>query len=344
MKKLFISILLCFTLFQSFHYAQSVFGGFRVEQNFLGSNSLSNNRSSASFEPGLNLGLKIGEDFSLEGRWGVLLSDDLSGMQYGLYAKENILKDYIYLMGGISLLSSSGDAHGTLIYEESFSGTHTMLGGGIGFNASDNFAVELQYNKVLDEKFGFSSFWDMNGQPRIEYWKVYSIIKLGLAYNFSFTPKPGKEETVLGKAGATEESAVETAAKRRHIFLAGGTGFPDLINTQLGYQVLDFLSIAGVLNWDVYSRPEFKKFTGGLKLTGYFSGMAFNNISLEFSKHMENFFSGDSKGPIVLTLGNDNVSSRFLNFFWAAGMLMWYENGNIEGASPIFRIGTNFNF
>ncbi|HEX2867237.1 MAG TPA: hypothetical protein VHO03_09360 [Ignavibacteriales bacterium] len=322
----------------------SLFLGFGLGGNIMSGNNIPSYISTFNLEPGLNLGLNLNKNFALEGRFGIALSEDLGGMEYGLFAKGNILQDFLYAIGGINFLNSFESSHGTLIYEENNGGTHTMLGGGIGIHSPDGFFLELQYFKNLNEEFGRSSNLS-SLQPQTSYWTVGSIVKVSLGYNFSLTSKSGQEKTagvekpVIEKK-EPEESAVEIVPGRRHLFLAGGTGFPELLDAQLGYQIMDNLSVAGILNYSVFQDPEFKNFTAGLKLTGYFAKSGFNNVSLEYSKQVEHLFTGNDGGPVTLTAGNDNMfSDRHFHFVWAAGLMAWADM-----VLPVFKLGTNFNF
>lgn len=337
MKRSLVLLLFCFTLFQGFSYAQNIYGGIRLEPNFLVTD-LSVHQAPFNLEPAISLGIKLSDKFSLEGRWGLLFAGDFSGEQYGLYARGNILQDNFYALGGINFHSYFGyqGQDGTGRDE-----LHTLLGAGIGFNATEKFSVELHYYKTLNEKFFRSYYLDENMERQTDYQKLYHIIKLSLGYNFNLTSTPGKEKSTIEK----EESAVETLKEKRHLFLAGGTGYPDLLHTQLGYQILDYLSVAGVLNWNVYSNPKLKEFSAGLKLTGYFSGPGFNNVSVEYSRELDNFFSSSKEGITVMTVGGDNIiPDRYFHFFWAAGLMTSNSNGSFRGGFPVFKVGTNLNF
>lgn len=321
-----------------------LFLGFGLGGNIMSGNNIPSYISTFNLAPAINLGLHLNKVFAVEGRFGVVLSEDLGGMEYGFFAKGNIFQDFLYAIGGINFLNSFSSSHGTLIYEENYGGTHTMLGGGIGIHSPDDFFLELQYFKNLNEEFGRSSNLS-SLQPQTSYWTVGSIVKVSLGYNFSLTSgkqegmNTGVEKPVIEKK-ETVESAVEIAPGRRHLFLAGGSGFPELLNTQLGYQIMDQLSVAGILGWSLFERPEFKKFTAGIKLTGYFSKTGFNNVSLEYSKQLEHFFTGNDGGPVTLTVGNDNIfSDRHFHFVWAAGLIAWADM-----VLPVIKIGTNLNF
>lgn len=350
MKKSLALILLCVTFFPGLAQAQPrVYLGFGLGTNVIMGKNLPAYQEPYSVGPALNLGLKLNKNFSLESRWGVLFTEELGGSEIGFYAKGDILQDFLYAVGGINYLNSSGKEHGNLINEQSYEEFHGMLGGGFGIHSPDDFFLEVQYFKTLNDKFGATSFLDANMQPVVRYWTVHSIIKISLGYNFSLTSKTGKEtreEKPVMEKKETEESAVEIAPGRRHLFLSFGTGFPELLNTQLGYQIMDHLSLAGIFNWSILQHREFKKFTAGLRLTGYFSGSALNNISLEYSKQLENIFTGNNEGPVTLTVGRDNLfpDSRF-HFFWAAGLTEWFNPwGRTDRLSPVIKIGTNLNF
>lgn len=337
MKKSLVSLLLCFTLFQGFSYAQEVYGGVRLEPNYLISD-ISQRPGPLNLEPAVSLGIKMSEKFSLEGRWGLLFAGDFSGQQYGLYAKGKILPDNFYALGGINFHSyfvrTDKDDPGR-------DGLHTLLGAGIGYNATEKFSVELHYYKTLNEKFFRNYYLDENMQRQTNYQKLYHIIKLSLGYNFHLTSFPAEEKSTI----ENKESAVETMKEKRHLFLAGGTGYPDLLNTQLGYQVLDYLSVAGVLNWNVYSNPKFKEFAAGLKLTAHISGPGFNNISVEFAKRIEGFLSNNTEVRRAITVGDDNlIPDRYFHFYWALGITSGPYNGNTNGFFPVFRVGVNLNY
>lgn len=198
--------------------------------------------------------------------------------------------------------------------------------------------MELQYLKTLREETDYIADRDIYGTHK-EYRKLYGIVKLSLSYNFSLGAESVEDKTAL----ENEESAVETFKGKRRLFWSGGAGFPDLLSTQLGYQIMEHFSASGVLNWNVFSNPKMKEFTAGLKLTGYFSGPGFNNVSLEFGRRVDKFFSSETGGPTVLTIGGDNISIRYFHFFWAAGFMSWNDNG-IYGAWPVFKFGTAINF
>lgn len=350
MKKSLILIFLCLTFISGPAHAQaSLFLGFGLESNILAAKNLPRYQSRYIAGPSINLGLKINNDLTFESRWGILISDEITGGELGFYARKNIFGDFLYAVGGINFYDNSENSHGNLINEDSYGGSHAMLGGGLGVHSPDDFFLEVQYLKTLDDKFGQTSYWD--GQTaHTSYWTVNGFVKISLGYNFSLISKRGKEKAAGEEKPAlekkeTEESAVETPTRRRHLFFSGGTGFPDILNTQLGYQFTDNLSVAGILSKNIYENQEFRKFAAGLRLTGYFSGYALNNVSLEYGKQLQNFLNRDSEGPVVLTIGNDKLisDSRF-HFFWAAGVMSWFnKHGNTERIFPVIKIGTTLN-
>lgn len=166
-------------------HGRNVFGGFRIDYNYLSVGYGPGSDVALHLEPALNLGLKLGRGFSLEGRLGLLLSEDISGMQYGLYARKDILSDVIYLMGGVSLLHTT---EGPRNYDNWTSDSYfnALLGGGLGYSASENFSIELQYVKVLNQDLGRSYFSFPHGQVFTQNWKLGNMVKIGFAYNFPF--------------------------------------------------------------------------------------------------------------------------------------------------------------
>ncbi|MGE5432862.1 MAG: hypothetical protein ACM3QX_17400 [Syntrophomonadaceae bacterium] len=328
----------------------NIFLGLGLEGDFMAGKNQPRYQSPYMVGPTLQLGLKIKNDFTFETRWGLLISDQGTGGQLGIYLKKNIFHDFLYAVGGINFYDNSENPQGNLFIKDSYRGGHTLLGGGIGIHSPDDAFFELQYLKTLDEKFGDASYWDGN-MKHTRYWTVNGFVKISIGYNFSLISKSGKEKKAdTGKPviekKETEESAVEIVPGRRHLFISLGTGFPELLNTQLGCQIMDNLSLAGIFNWSILQHREFKKFTAGLRLTGYFSGSALNNISLEYSKQLEHFFTGNAEGPVTLTAGNDNMfSDRRFHFFWAVGLMAWFDrHGNADAVLPVFKIGTNLNF
>lgn len=170
----------------------NIFLGLGLEGDFMAGKNRPYNQSPYMVGPTLQLGLKIKNDFTFETRWGLLISDQVTGGQLGIYVKKNIFHDFLYAVGGINFYDNSENPKGNLFIEDSYRGPHTLLGGGIGIHSPDDAFLELQYFKTLDEKFGDTSYWDGN-MKHTRYWTVNGFVKMSLGYNFSLISKRSKE-------------------------------------------------------------------------------------------------------------------------------------------------------
>ncbi|MGE5399428.1 MAG: hypothetical protein ACM3S2_03430 [Ignavibacteriales bacterium] len=357
MKRYFAILLLLATI-QFPSYAQSLLIGGRLAPNFLiGKSSGFSNRSASGIglQPALSLGYRFNDVFTIETQAGLLLSDNFSGIEYGFLLKGNILEDRLYLLGGLNIHNNIGDAHGTLISADIYRKTYFLPGIGFGINLSKSMFIELQYYKTLDEKIGEDHYATYTGPASWTVYKSYytmeHIFRLSLGFDVSFPltkAQAEKEADHEPSAVSGKKGTPSPALPDRNMFFRIGTGFPDIASAQLGCQLFKYFSVAGKTNWSLIDAGPDKRLMLGLKLTGYLPNSSFNNISVEYNEFTrnlsENFLNNGSRAQVAMTIGHEDVSGKFINFYWSVGVILMQKNGNIADLIlPTLKLGLNID-
>ncbi|MBS3945750.1 MAG: hypothetical protein KGZ42_09655 [Melioribacter sp.] len=176
-KNLLIVFLIVVTVIEN-QFAQTLKIGFRYEPGILfGEQRNENFNIPLIFSISGNLLIEPWEIFNFEIRPGiVLINDEYSGYELGLFSKIKILPSQFFLLLGANHHSNIGTAHNRGgSYEKGI----FYKGLGIGLILGSNSFIDLIYFWTSDRKFAYEIDMDGLTYSRIMDKEVKSIVKLG---------------------------------------------------------------------------------------------------------------------------------------------------------------------
>lgn len=149
--------------------------------------------------------------------------------------------------------------------------------------------------------------------------------------------------STVGYAQNNEEQKKDNL-RNRLIFLSFGSGFPELINTRIGYQISEIWSVSGKVSIyydDTGGIMNYGIRILGLKITKYFgnSNSLFNNISLDAGYQN---IAGDTSTAFDFSIGNESIYKS--KFYWAVGFSWVRQENSKHYFLPGIKVGYNINF
>ena len=159
--------------------AQHLYFGIRDGINFISINQ--NNKKNLNVDPGsiyCLIGAGILKNCNLEFRTGYNfgISTDYRGPEFGLYLRQEILYNKLFILGGINAHINIPDNNSNV------SKTITLLGIGVGSDFGKSIVIELTYYFPLEKSFIL--FSPPGDEPTLT-----NIIQLGLGINLGFIRK-----------------------------------------------------------------------------------------------------------------------------------------------------------
>jgi len=172
-------------------YSQNYVFSIQIKSSVLNVQQFNNNTYDKSIDIyplSIYLGnkFKISENYKIEISPGYFFGgENFSGFETGIYLRNNIYNDKIFVALGVNLHYNLGNGHGVTIVEYAPDGIFTNIGASVGVNFNKNVSFLLSYIKSLSEDYGYSSvFVFEDGSGKVYQRNLFSIIQTGFEFNF----------------------------------------------------------------------------------------------------------------------------------------------------------------